>query len=174
VTRRWPFALLALLLCGFTLYTFDAQTARVRWFSEYKGATYTTAAAESADFSHCFNVKGYGELFGQAYFRTAGLQCSWGVAGTGGTVGVVAQLVHEDGGIDCRCTLGACTATAASEVSCTCLDGGYGTSYGVELGKTIMPDGGEQVTTKECVQLSSLTDCAGNPQSVSCSVDLFR
>lgn len=174
MTRRWPLALLGLLLCGFTLYSFETQTSRVRWDAKYKGAAYNTAAAEGTDFSHCFYIASPSGTFGQAYFRTAGMQCSWSGAGTGGTVGVVAQIVHEDGGIDCRCTLGACTATAASELWCTCADGGYGTALGVELGHTIMEDGGEQGETKLCMQLSSQTDCAGNPSGVSCSVDLFR
>lgn len=166
--------LLGLLLCGFTLYNVEVQTPRVRWEVDYRGAAYNTATPEETNLRHCFNAAGYTDAFGHTYFRTAGMQCSWAAAGTGGTVGVVVKIVHEDAGIDCQCTLGACTATASTEMGCTCADGGYGGTGGVQLGKTVMPDGGEQNTTRLCVQLDDSTDCSANPSGLSCSIDLFR
>lgn len=173
MTRRRLFALVALLsLSGFTLSSFVLQTERTRWENRYVGAAYNTAVPEDTNLSHCFYPSGYTGLFGGAYFRTGGIQCTWGVAGSGGAgVGVWAKIVHEDAGIDCRCHLGDCTAAAATEISCTCEDGGYST---VQLGKTIMPDAGEQGTIRHCLQLDPLTDCAANPAQLQCSIDLFR
>lgn len=176
MTRRRLFALLALLgLTGFTLSSFVVQTPRVRWEVDYRGAAYNTAVPEETNFRHCFRPAGFTDTFGPAFFRTKGFQCSWAAAGTvnggGGTEGVQVKLVHEDGGIDCQCRLGACNAAASTEVNCTCEDGGYSN---VQLGRTIMEDAGEQGTLFHCFQVSDDTDCAGNPSGMSCSIDLFR
>lgn len=161
----------AALLCGFTLYSFEVQTQRVRWHVAYQGAAYNTATPESTDFRHCFYPGGYTQTFGHAFFRTKGFQCSWSAAGSGGTTGVVAQLVHEDAGVDCKCNLGACNGAASTDLNCTCEDGGF--SY-VQLGRTLLEDGGEQTTQRHCFQLSADTDCAANPSGMTCSIDLFR
>lgn len=166
--RLLPLVALAVVLSGFTLISFIEQTPRTRWTTQYLGAAYNTAVPEETSFSHCFKVTGSGSSsFGPAFFRMRGITCSWGIAGTGGTNGVDVKIVHEDAGIDCQCTLGACTATAATEMTCSC-------PTVVELGRTIMADGGEQLETSLCLQVDDATDCAGNPAAMSCSVDLFR
>lgn len=177
--RRWFFISAALaLLTGFTLYTFEVQTSRFQWNVAYQGAAYNTAVPEETNFRHCLSPSGFTDVFGYATYRTAGLQCSWSAAGTlnggGGTNGVWVKIVHEDAGIDCQCQLGQCNAAASTEMGCTCADGGYGASSGVQLGRTVLEDGGEQAVARLCVQVDDLTDCAANPSGLSCSIDLFR
>lgn len=157
----------AVLLSGFTLYNFQMQTGRTRWHVAHRGAAYNTAVPEETNLAHCFKPAGLDSLFGHAYFRTSGLTCSWTVVGSGGANGVDLKIVHEDGGIDCQCTIGACNAAAATEMDCDC-------ATVVELGRTVMPDGGEQSTTTLCVQVDDATDCAGNPAGLTCDIDLYR
>jgi hypothetical protein len=165
---------LALLLSGYSLLDFNStQPTRLRWEVDYRGAAYNTEVPESANLRHCFRTAGYGSPFFPAFFRTAGFQCSYSVAGTddAGTNGVWMQISHEDGGIDCKCNIGVCDGTPSTEMGCTCADGGY--SY-VQLGMTVMDDAGQQLPTEYCVQVSSDTDCWTNPAGLSCSIDLFR
>lgn len=159
-----------LALTGFTIVEFTVQHERVRWETQYVGAAYNTVVPEDTNFSHCFYPAGPSGTLGFAYYRTDGFACTWGVAGTtdGGTNEVYVKIVHEDGGVDCRCSLGTCDGAASVEKTCGC-DNGI-----PQIGKAFLPDGGETLGTTYCVQVDPLTTCFTNPAQFSCSVDLVR
>jgi hypothetical protein len=157
--RRWtPVALawLGLCLMGFSTYA-PPQTSRFRWEVFKFGAAYNTATAEEANFSNPLTVLGQLGGQGSATFRTDGIQCTWAIAGSGGSNGVDVKIVHEDAGIDCQCTLGACNATAGTPLDCDC-------GAAVQLGSQGVYS----------VQLDDATDCTANPAGFHCSVDLWR
>lgn len=143
------------LSMGFTLYT--PQLPRFRWETFKFGAAYNTTTPEETNFSNPLNMNGQLGGFGAVVLRTDGIQCTWAIAGSGGTNGVDVKIVHEDAGIDCQCTLGACTATAGTPLECDC-----GTIVHLRNAETYS------------VQLDDATDCGANPATIHCSVDLFR
>ena len=160
-------------LTGFAVIEFTVQHERVRWEARYVGAAYNTVVPEDTDLSHCFYPGGTAYAanpFSHAFYRTIGFQCTWGVAGTtdGGTNEVYVKVVHEDAGVDCRCSLGTCSGSASVEKVCSCAEGI------VELGKAVGPDAGEALAYRYCMQLDPLTTCLANPAQMSCSVDLVR
>ena len=156
--RMLPVVLLAALgAWGFTLV--QPQTPRFRWETFKLGAAYNTATAEEADFSNPLAMEGISSALGDTVLRTDGITCTWAIAGTGGTNGVDVKIVHEDGGIDCQCTLGACTATAGTALDCDC-----GSVIHIRSSNT----------SRISVQVDNATDCSANPAGMHCSVDFWR
>lgn len=85
------------------------------------------------------------------------LSCSWSVAGSGGTTGVVGQVFDVTSSAElCSCTLGACTTTALSAVSCDCNSGAITAAHSYSF------------------RFKSTSDCVSYPQNVSCSVELTQ
>lgn len=84
------------------------------------------------------------------------ITCNWGVAGTGGTTGVVAQVYNATDGAElCACTLGACTTTALDSLSCSC-----GTAFAAAKSYTL--------------RIKGTTDCAVNPQVIFCNIEITQ
>jgi hypothetical protein len=84
--------------------------------------------------------------------------CSWTVAGTLGSVGVVAQVVDTSNSNTelCNCTLGACTTTALTPLVCDC------NSAAITAGHAY------------AFRLKSTSDCSVFPQNIACSVELTQ
>jgi hypothetical protein len=163
----------ALLLPGFSIWSIGyVSTSRVRWDVDYVGAAYNTVVPETTNLRHCFQPGGVSQVFGYDQNRVYAGVCSYGIAGTddGGTNSITVEIVHEDGGVDCTCT-GAAECDSTPNVPFTCICNG---GSGAVLGRTVMPDAGEQFPATYCVQVSSATDCWTNPAQFSCSFDLVR
>lgn len=108
-----------------------------------------SAAPEGTNFTGGFRATGTGGKMKQ-------ITCSWHVAGTGGTTGVVAKVRNvTDASTLCTCTLGACTTAVDTPVSCDC-NATWAASKSYVL------------------QFETTTDCTANPQQVMCSVELVR
>ncbi|MFZ5469471.1 MAG: hypothetical protein ACOZIN_08545 [Myxococcota bacterium] len=85
-------------------------------------------------------------------FAAKSISCSWGTAGTGGTTGVVVELLDNTTPASvCTCTLGACTTSASTPLICGC-------AGSVGPNKTLV------------MRLASTTDCTANPQEIHCNV----
>lgn len=164
------------LLSGFDLLATVPQTQRVRWDTVWAGPAYTTPLPNSTALYPSFLGAGYSGTGGRGIWRADGISCNWGIPGdvdggavtVGGNNTVVMDILHEDGGVDCSCTLAtpgvspaACiTATAAglgSFASCTC------PAFQTFEGSTYI------------VQIDPLTKCESkNPAQWHCAVDWFR
>lgn len=145
------------LLPGFALSSFSQQTARARWETWHQGAAYTTPVTEQENFSNCFIANGYSSVGGSAYWRGDGFRCSWAVDGVG--VGNVAiDIHHEDGGLDCTCVVGSCTAGPNVELPCACAS-----AFQMLPGSTY------------CMQVDAGSTCGTTePGQFHCTMDLFR
>ncbi len=166
--RRFLFgagaALTFALLSAFTLVSLTVQTARARW-STY--ATGQTAVRGVPFFGSSFGASSdpTGTVsYGPAKWRTAGVQCGVFGAGTtdGGTNALVVDIVHEDGGVDCQCSLGSSSCQGNGSFSCACTNG-----ITQLAGATWQ------------MQFDSTSSCAAMPgngtgYSLFCSTDLFR
>lgn len=86
--------------------------------------------------------------------------CSWAVAGAGGTNGVVVRIRNlTDSSTLCTCTLGSCSATASTPLSCSCNTASLaGKQYAIQYD----PTGGTG------------TDCASDPSGTSCTVETIE
>ena len=84
--------------------------------------------------------------------------CNWGVAGVGGTTGVVVQVWDNNNSAEiAHCTVGACTTSAGSPVTCN-------------LGGASLPSGVQYVVRVK----SGAADCATYPSNVVCTVELSQ
>jgi hypothetical protein len=144
------------LLFAFTLSQY-AQTQRVRWDTWHQGATYSTPVTEDQNFSNCFVNNGYSLVGGLGVFRGDGFSCSWAVDGVGAG-NMVMDIVHEDGGVDCQCTVGACVDGPNIELPCSC-----GATFHTLEGSTY------------CIKVDTTSSCGTTePAQWHCSMDLFR
>lgn len=146
------------LLPAYTLSAFTAQTARVRWETWHQGAAYTTAVTEDENFSNCFVVDGTtATVGGSAFFRGDAFSCTWAVDGVGAG-DMVMTITHEDAGVDCLCTVGACTAGPNTELECACAS-----TFQMVPGSTY------------CMKADTTSSCGtSEPGQWHCSMDLFR
>lgn len=155
-------ALLTLPLWNFTLVNFEIQTARVRWDVFYLGQ----AANPGAPFSNPFNASASaGSIsYGEARWRMSGMECLvWG-GGTddgGAGDGFVVQVVHEDGGVDCTCDLGT-VCNGGAQTSCTC------------AGFTALTELQGTEWSVKAADAGVNAGCLDNPNTIHCSIDLFR
>lgn len=79
--------------------------------------------------------------------------CNWGVAGTGGTTGVVVQVYNLSTAAEiCSCTLGACTTSAFTNLDCACT--------------ASLTDNQHDFA----IRLKNTTDCTADPQYIACNV----
>lgn len=146
------------LLLGFTLVDYTAtQTSRVRWETLHQGVAYTTPVTEDQAFSNCFTSNGYSTVGGGAYWRADGFKCTWAIDGVGAG-NMILDIYHEDAGVDCQCTVGACTDGPNTELSCTCAS-----VFQMLPGSTY------------CMKVDTSSSCAtSEPGQWHCSMDLFR
>jgi hypothetical protein len=88
------------------------------------------------------------------------LTCSWEVAGTGGSTGLVMQLMNQTDNTEiCSCTMsGTCSTAAHTAVFCNCGTDGTGTA--LTAGKLLM------------WRVKSTSDCATYPTNATCSAEL--
>jgi hypothetical protein len=159
------FALVLALLSGFSLIELSVQTARVRWDSfALSSSPVTKGSPLSGKFcSSSTQDKAVGT--GNAIWRMGGIECTSSTAGAvGGPNDLRVQVVHEDGGEDCSCSLGDAGCVAPWSLSCHCTNGI------TEL--TNRPSG----LSDSCYQVQFTTDagCGTMPGTIQCSVDLFR
>lgn len=95
-----------------------------------------------------------GPFTAETVVRIDSIDCSWQTAGTGGTTGVVAQIYDVTAAAQvCTCTLGACSTTARTPLSCDCAHG--------------VTSGAGHVLT---MRLTTGTDCTTNPAGLVCNV----
>lgn len=113
------------------------------------GGAWTSLSLTGAAVAESVNLGG--TFVGVAGGTFRNIACNWGVAGTAGVTGVVAEIVVDGGAALCSCVLGTCTSTALSSVVCDC-----NTAY----------VGG----TNYAMQIKSTTDCTINPINIVCNI----
>lgn len=130
---------------------FTTQTSIPFTSSHYCG---TGVCSNSTAFGSPTNFTPWDADSALSLIATQRVACNWGTAGVGGTTGVVVQVWDLTTASEvCSCTVGACTAAASADLSCVC-------------GPIIIGTPSHNFT----VRLKSTTDCATNPQFVSCGV----
>lgn len=153
---RWLW--LAPLLFGFTLSSYSViQTPRVRWDTWHQGTGYTTAVTEDQAFSNSFVNDGFFNTGGSGRYRADGIKCTWAVDGVGAG-NMIVDIYHEDAGVDCQVTIGACTDGPNVELSAVCPAVFHtleGSTYNVKVD-----------TTSSCA--------TSEPAQWHCTVDFFR
>jgi hypothetical protein len=159
------FALALALLSGFGLFNLSVQPPRVRWDSFALSSSPVTKGAPLSGTFCSSNTQDKAVSFGQAIWRMGGIECTSSTVGAvGGANDLRVQVVHEDGGEDCSCSLGDAGCAAPWALSCHCTTGI------VEL--TNRASG----VSDSCYQVQFTTDagCGTMPGTIECSVDLFR
>lgn len=169
--------LLALLLVplwarAFTLIGLAFTPApHMVWFEAQSPGT--GAAPEGTDFTPRFipygawGLDGGGIFYGLDLYEFDTITCGWSAAGTvsGGTDLMRMQLIQKsDAGVLCTCDLpGACNDAAGSEHTCSC--GAVRPAYAV---------GSAALSAGYAMQLSTATNCGGNPQVIRCGIPFRR
>lgn len=107
------------------------------------------AAAEGANFIGPYVAKGIVPTP-----RIFALSCSWGVVGTGGATGIVAEIYDVTAAASvCTCNLGACTTAIRTPKDCSCTNTPSGANHSF------------------AVRFTTATDCTVNPGRVLCNVE---
>jgi hypothetical protein len=105
--------------------------------------------ANVTNFSGAFKASNETPKFGN-------ISCSATVAGVGGTTGIVIKVRNVTDSTDlCSCTLGACTTTAGTPLTCSCNTTGV-------------------VSKAYTLEYATTTDCATNPSGFVCNVEQIQ
>lgn len=163
-------------LSGFSLFTVSPATARIRWDTQWAGPAYTTPLPDSTALYPSFVSDGYAGVGGLSIWRGDGISCNWGIPGdvdggavtAGGNNTIVMDIMHEDAGIDCSCTLSTPGVSPAACITATTAGLGSFASCSCPAFQTI--PGSTYI-----VQIDPSTKCESkNPAQWHCAVDLFR